>query len=92
MSDGNPNLLFKWGTLKGWNGVDGECLELLKQYFKDGVPFSCMADRPDDDRKKILCELIDKFDGTFFNDWDGVDMTREQAKEYVTNYGTGKSK
>ncbi|RLC88204.1 MAG: hypothetical protein DRJ03_03400 [Chloroflexi bacterium] len=48
---------------------------------------SCAADYPDEARKAILCELIDKFDGEFYNDWDGRPMTRQEAKEYIMNYG-----
>lgn len=80
-------LLFKWGTLKGWDGVEGESLELLREYFKDGVSMSCAADKPDQQRKEVLCKLIDSFDGELFNDWDGVEMTKDQAKKYVMEYG-----
>jgi hypothetical protein len=83
----NHYLLFKWGTLKGWNVPDGECLELLKKYFADGQPLGCAADRPGEDRKKILCDLIDKFDGTMSNDWDGNEYTKDEAKKYVMEYG-----
>lgn len=55
-------LLLKWGTLKGWNmPEDGECFELLKKYFADGVPMSAMADRPEEDRKEILRQLYYQF-------------------------------
>lgn len=80
-------LLLKWGTLKGWNmPEDGECFELLKKYFADGVPMSAMADRPEEDRKEILCQLIDKFDGEITNDWSGESYTKEQAKQYIKEY------
>lgn len=80
-------LLFKWGTLKGWDGVTGKCKKLLEEYFKDGISMSCMTDRPDENRKKILCQLIDEFDGTFYNDWEGKQMTKDEAKKYVMEYG-----
>ena len=81
------SLLLKWGTIKGWSGMEGACLELLNQYFADGRPLSCMADHPDEARKKILCELIDKFKGTIQNDWTGKKMSKKQAKKYVMEYG-----
>jgi len=81
-------LLLKWGTLKGWNlPEEGECFELLKKYFAEGVPMSAMADRPEEERKKILCELINKFDGPITNDWSGEEYTKEQAINYIMNYG-----
>lgn len=81
------SLNFKWRTLKGWEDVDGKALELLKEYYKEGVPMSCMQDRPNEDRRKILCELIDAFDGDIDNDWTGEVMTKDEAKKYVMEYG-----
>ena len=48
---------------------------------------SAMADKPTQDRREILCELIDQFDGEIWNDWDGVKMSKEDAKKYVREYG-----
>lgn len=87
MDNLKPTLLLKWGTVKGWNGFqEGECFELLKKYLDDS-PMSCALDKPDEGRKALLCELIDKFHGVIHNDWDGVDMTKEEAKKYVMEYG-----
>lgn len=81
-------LLLKWGSIKGYKmGNNPESFELLKQYYADGVPLSAMADRPTVDRKAILCDLIDKFDGEISNDWDNEIYTKEQAKKYVMEYG-----
>lgn len=80
-------LLLKWGTVKGWsNFPEGECFELLKQYLEDS-PISCAMNKPDEARKAILCELIDKLPGVIWNDWDNREMTREEAKTYVMEYG-----
>lgn len=84
MSEG---LTLKWGTVTGWSGLTESSVELLKRYFPDGVPMSSMADRPDDGRKNILCELIDQLDGEIYLDWDGKYVTKDEAKEYVTEYG-----
>lgn len=79
-------LLLKWGTVKGWrNFKEGECRDLLEKYLEDS-PMSCALDYPDEAKKLMLCEIIDKFDGIIHNDWDGVDMTKEQAKKYVIGY------
>lgn len=80
-------LMLKWGSVKGWDNLSEKSQGILKRFFADGVPMSAMADRPEDDRKSILCELIDQLDGEIWNDWDGAVMTKEQAKEYVINYG-----
>jgi hypothetical protein len=81
------SLTLKWGTVKGWDGLEGETLDILKRYFKDGVPMGCASDKPNEERRKILCELIDKVDGEIWNDWDGVVMTKDEARKYVTDYG-----
>lgn len=78
-------LLLKWGTLKGWN-IPDDLIPILERYFDDGVPMSRMADRPDDSRKKILCELIDAFEGPIGNDWNGESYTKDEAKKYVMEY------
>ncbi len=85
------SLLLKWGTVKGWNRLTDKSVAIMERFFADGVPMSAMADRPDDARRAILCELIDQFEGVIHNDWDGVDMTKEQAKKYVLEYGGKKT-
>jgi hypothetical protein len=81
-------LELKWGTVKGWyfeNKTDAG-FGLLREYMR-GASASCMNDRPDEARIKLLCNLIDEFDGTIFNDWDGHEMNKEEAKKYITEYG-----
>lgn len=83
------HLLLKWGTIKGWDFGDGQpkVQELMQEYFKDGFYLSCAMDKPDEARKKILCQIIDEFKGTIQNDWTGKKMTKKQAKKYVMEYG-----
>ena len=80
-------LLLKWGTVKGWsfNEAKSEAWKLLKKYLADSSE-SCMTDHPDEARKKLLCEVIEKMDGEIQNDWTGEMMTKEAAKDYVMNY------
>lgn len=80
-------LALKWGTVKGWDGLSEKSQEILKRYFADGVPMSAMADRPGTDRQAILCELIDQIDGEIWNDWEGKEMSKAEARDYVLNYG-----
>lgn len=79
-------LYLKWGTVKGWEKLTEQSVEILQRYFKEGVPFSAMADHPDEDRKQILCELINQFTGEIWNDWSGEKMTKDEAKQYVVTY------
>ncbi|MCK5612033.1 hypothetical protein KAR91_59735 [Candidatus Pacearchaeota archaeon] len=82
----DKSITFKWGTIKGWEGLNEKDIVFFNKYFEDGQSFSCMNDRPNEARKAILCDLIDSFDGTFFNDWDGENMTKEEAKKYIMEY------
>jgi len=77
-------LLLKWGTVKGWDFNDTSCeaFELLKKYMKDSQA-SCIADHPDENMKKLLCEIIDKMDGIIENDWTGEVLSEEAAKKYI---------
>lgn len=80
-------LTLKWGTVKGWDNLSEKSQEIMERYFADGIPLSAMADKPTPERTEILCELIDQFDGEIWNDWDGVKMSKEDAKKYVRDYG-----
>lgn len=82
------HLLLKWGTLKGWNLEGNEAaLELLRQYGDQGMCISAMAQRDTDEQKQILCNLIDAVNGPITNDWSGEDMSKDEAKKYVMEYG-----
>jgi len=81
-------LTLKWGTLKSWQFSGSEkASELYKEYVNIGSSFSAMAQRDTPRQKEIICELIDLCDGdTIFLDWDGEDVSKAKAKEYVLNY------
>lgn len=88
MSEG---ITLKWGTLKGWElNEDGPAFEAIKKYHECApVSYSVMAKRDTDEQKAALCEAIDALDGEIWNDWDGVVMTKEDAKKYVMEYRRG---
>lgn len=81
------SLLLKWGTVKGWGGLTDKSVEIMQRFFADGVCMSAAMDKPDEDRRTILCELIDQFTGEIQNDWSGEKMNKDEAKTYVMNYG-----
>jgi hypothetical protein len=84
------SLLLKWGTVKGWRDLTEKSVEIMKRYFADGMSLSAMSDYPDENRKAILCELIDQLEGQIQNDWPGEIMTKDEAKKYVLEYGDRK--
>ena len=85
-----PNYLtLKWGTLKSWDFDESKKgQKLLEEYQKIGQSLRLMAQRDTPRQKEIICELIDLCDGdTIYLDWDGEYVSKEEAKEYVMNYG-----
>lgn len=50
-----------------------------------------MAQRDTPEQKQLICDLIDLCDGEIWNDWDGVVMSKEDAKKYVMTYGQRKA-
>lgn len=80
------HLTLKWGTLKDWNF--GEWAKpLFKEYSEIGSSMSAMAQKDTKRQKEIICELIDKGDfKKVYLDWDGKEVSKKKAKEYVMNY------
>lgn len=78
----------KWGTLKSWDIHSDAGMALLKRYHEIGCSMSAMAQKDTPEQKEIICQLIDGCSGdTIYLDWDDKDVSKEEAKEYVRNYG-----
>lgn len=92
MEDSQNYLTLKWGTLKSWDFTNSEKgQELLKEYGEIGQVASAACQRDTQRQKEIICELIDLCDGdTIYLDWDGKDVPKNEAKEYVLGYGNKK--
>lgn len=79
-------LTLKWGTLKFWNLGDW-AKDLMEEYDKIGSCMSATLQKDTPRQKEIICELIDK--GKFkkvYLDWEGKNVSKEEAKKYVMNY------
>lgn len=81
------SLALKWGTLKRWEIHSETGRALLKRYHEIGSSASAMAQHDTPEQKEIICQLIDGCAGDIYLDWDGVEVSKEKAKEYVRNYG-----
>ena len=81
-------LLLKWGNVKGWEGFEEgtPARAALDKWADSGPGFSAMQ-RANDEQKELICGIIDAVDGEIWNDWDGVAMTKSEAKKYVREYG-----
>ena len=87
------HLLLKWGTLKGWDVTGNDrALEALKRYRGEPTSMSVMAQHDTDTQKQALCDLIDAMpdDATIQSDWSGEMFTKDEAKQYVMEYGQPK--
>lgn len=82
------SLTLKWGTLKSWTFSPSEkASNLFKEYCELGSSMSAMAQKDTPRQKEIICELIDLCDGdTIYLEWDGKDVSKQEAKDYVMNY------
>jgi hypothetical protein len=80
-------LCLKWGTLKGWEFKQEKTKALFKEFCEIGMKWGAAQQKNSQRQKEIICELIDlgNFE-TVYNDWDGEEMTKKAAKEYVMNY------
>jgi len=93
MSDGTY-ITLKWGTIKSFNfsGSD-RGKELLKEYREIGLCVSAACQHNTPRQKEIICELIDLSDGdTIFLEWDGKEVSKREAKDYVRNCGKKKKR
>ena len=79
-------LTLKWGTLKGWDVKTPEAVALLKAYHDELVSFSVMMQRDTPNQKQTLIKLIDLCDEIWL-DWEGKQVSRDEAKEYLRTYG-----
>ena len=82
-------LTLKWGTLKGWDLKTPEAVALVKAYHKEPTSYSVMMQRDTPSQKEILIKLIDLCDEIWL-DWEGKQVSRDEAKEYIRTYGHNK--
>jgi hypothetical protein len=86
------SLSLKWGTWKSYDlDRDGESAawEAMERYFDLGAqPVSAMAQHDTPEMKQALCEVVDALNAeTVYLSWDGRDVSKDEAKTYILNYG-----
>ncbi len=94
MSDvkNSEHLTLKYGTLKAWEFHSDKARALLKEYGELGASMGAMTQHDTPRQKEIICELIDAGDfETVYLDWDGKDISKDEAKRYVMEYGQQKT-
>lgn len=85
-------LTLKWGSLKAWDLNTEASLAALRKYWEGGkVAASAISQRNTEAQKDALCELIDVLENEHVHlDWDGVDVSKEEAKKYIREYDSPK--
>ena len=83
------SLTLKWGTLKAWNlNENGPAFAAYKRYHEAGkVMAGAMQQDDTDAQRDAICEIIDALNSdTVYLDWDGKDVSKDEAKAYVRDY------
>ena len=83
------SLTLKWGTVKGWELDSDEAVEAIRKWQNFGVSLSAACQQDTPEQKQALLDAIDHMDEIWL-DWVNKQVTREEAKEYVRNYGNKK--
>ena len=80
------SLVLKWGTVKGWQIETEEAKAALQKWVDFGVSMSAMSHEDSPEQKQALLDAIDFMDEIWL-DWEGKKVSREEAKNYIRNYG-----
>ena len=81
-------LSLKWGTLNAWHLHSEKGSELLRRYFELGTSLGAMTQRDTPEQKELICQMIDECNApTIYLDWEGKDVSKDEAKRYVMEYG-----
>jgi hypothetical protein len=80
------SLTLKWGTVKGWKLETPEAKSAFNKWAEGGVSMSAAMHRDTPEQKQAIFNLIDLMDEIWL-DWENKSVSREEAKQYVENYG-----
>lgn len=85
------SLTLKWGTLKAWTVKSERARKVVEDIDTRGLTWSASAMQQvmTPEHKQAVCDLIDALDcDTVHLDWDGTDVSKDEAKKYVMEYRT----
>ena len=82
------SLTLKWGTLKAWKVNEGSPAHAaLQRYAAGGMNVSAATQSDTPEQKQAILDLIDALNAdTVYLDWDGKQVPKEEAKQYITDY------
>ena len=85
---GADSITLKWGSLKAWDIQTPAARDILRRWAELGTNASAMLHHDTAEQKALLCALIDASDvETVYLDWDGKDVSKDEAKAYIMGYG-----
>ena len=88
MKETKEHITLKWGTLKSWNLTSEKGRELLKKYIELGFSLSAGEQKDTAEQKELICKMIDECSAeNIYLDWDGKNVSKDEAKKYVMEYG-----
>ena len=79
-------LTLKWGTAKSWNLDTNEANAAMLKWAGYGTSMSAIAQHDTPDQQQALLDAIDLMDEIWL-DWEGTQVSREEAKAYIVGYG-----
>ena len=81
-------LTLKFGWLKSWRLTDQRTPALAKELVNLAASYRRKFIYPTQKERMILCKIIDaaKIKKVFL-DWDGIYVSKSEAKKYILNYG-----
>ena len=82
------HITLQWGTLKAWSLNSDKGRELFRKYHALGFSLSGITQKDTPEQKELICQMIDECDAeTIYLGWDGVHVSKDEAKRYVMEYG-----
>lgn len=84
------HITLKWGTLKSWKVSSPAAKAAAQKYCELGHSLSAILQNDTLEQKELICTMINESDiESVYLDWDGREVSKEEAKRYVMEYGEG---
>ena len=83
-------LILKWGRLKSCNLTSEKGRDLVNRYCAERAPLGALTGNDTPEMRDLICQMIDECNAATIHlalDPDGVNVTKDEAKRYVVEYG-----
>lgn len=89
MDEKQETLTLKWGSVKGYSNLSDTSVDALQKWADLGTSMSAMSQPRTEAHTEALCHAVDVISGNggvIWDDWNGVEMTADEAKTYLREY------